>query len=185
MEKEKIRPIYSELQGYLSQAPTSERPGDWVYYGQIFEQYNNVIDKLNSISDKDYNRFKVQPETFEDGRRYVRILDYRSKLSGLISKLHGEYFYDEPSPFSGMPTTIISQTQQQTQSFQIQMLLEIQSKIDEKIPKFKEGSKERKFLERIKSSLSSVRDISQLIGLLLKTGKEIGLTLGQLFNIFK
>ena len=50
---------------------------------------------------------------------FVRVLDYRQKLGGLIARLHAEYFYDEPAPFAGMPSTIIQQTQ--SQSIDIQM----------------------------------------------------------------
>jgi len=185
MGKEEIRPIYSELQGYLSQAPALKDPHEYTLDSSLWDQHNNIVEELDKISGKSYDRFKIQPETTPDGTTLVRISAYRNKLGGLIARLHGEYFSDEPAPFSGMPGTIISQTQQQTQSFQLQMLLEIQSKIDEKIPKFNENSKERKFLERLKDSLKSVSNISQLVALLLKTGKEIGLTIAQLFNIFK
>lgn len=179
--REKIRPIYSELQGYLSQAP---REGNVIFESSVWERYNTTIDELSNISGEDYSDYKVNPIVWADSPA-VEILDYRTKLGGLIARLHGKFFPDEPPPFSGMPSTIITQTQQQTQSFQIQTLLEIQSKIDEKTPQFNEDSKERKFLDKIKDSLSSVKDVSQLITLILKVGKEIGLTLSQILNIFK
>ncbi|KKT77084.1 MAG: hypothetical protein UW73_C0028G0009 [Microgenomates group bacterium GW2011_GWB1_44_8] len=187
--KEKIRPIYSELQGYLAQAPKLENPLDRSSDKTLWTQVNNTINELNGVSAKNYDSFKLDPE-FMDQRgmiphHYIKISAYRMKLGGLIARLHAEYFSDEPAPFSGMPTTIISQTQQQNQSFQIQMLLEIQSRIDEKIPKFDEDSKEKKFLEKIKESLASVGNVSQLIALLLRVGKDIGLTVDQIFNIFK
>jgi len=185
--KEKIRPIYSELQGYLSQTPAVKDSSDWTSDSSFWNQYNNAIQELNDVSGKKYDRFKIQPEECDWSARVliIRISSYRNKLGGLISRLHAEYFSDEPTPFSGMPTTIISQTQQQNQSFQIQMLLEIQSRIDEKIPQFDEDSKEKKFLEKIKESLVSVGNVSQLIALLLRVGKDIGLTVDQIFNIFK
>lgn len=186
--RDKIRPIYCELQGYLFQAPgTPEKgSGSLFFENAVWERYNKTIDELNDISSKDYSGYKVSPE-YHSGfqTNAVGILDYRTKLGGLIARLHGENFPDETVPFGGMPSTIITQTQQQTQSFQIQMLLEIQSRIDEKIPKFDKDSKERNFLEKIKSSLSSVKDVSQLITLLLKTGNEIGLTISQILNMFK
>ena len=184
-EKEKIRPIYSELQGYLSQAPSEKTTSDATYDSSIWNQFNAAIDELNNISGNNYDRFKIHPETGGAGVAHVYILTYRSKLGGLISRLHGEFFSDEAAPFSGMPTTIISQNQQQTQSFQIQMLLEIQSKIDEKIPKFDEGSKEKRFLERVKGSLASIGNITQLVTLLLKVAQDIGLTIEQILDIFK
>jgi len=183
--KEKIRPIYEELQGYLSQTPLLKDPHDSSDDSSLWEQYNQVIEELNNISDKNYDRFRITPFSGGDGYTFIRLLVYRNKLGGLISRLHGEYFSDEPTPFSGMPSTVITQTQQQSQSFQIQMLLEIQSKIDEKILKFDKDSKERGFLEKIKSSLASVKNVTELILLLLKTGNDIGLTVEQIFNILK
>jgi len=187
--KDKIRPIYSELQGYLSQAPKLESPLDGSSDKTPWTQVNNTIDELNSISGKNYDSFKLNPEFMNQKgmipHYFIKISAYRSKLAGLIARLHGEYFSDEPAPFSGMPSTIITQTQQQSQSFQVQMLLEIRSKIDEKIPKFDKDSKERGFLEKVKGSLASVRNVAELILLLLKTGKDIGLTVDQILNILK
>ena len=103
----------------------------------------------------------------------------------MIARLHGEYFFDEPAPFSDMPNTVINQTQQQNQSFQVQMLLEVQSKIDEKISEFKEGTKEKSFLDKIKGSLSSIKNTTELFTLILKTGKDFSLTVEQILNILK
>jgi len=184
-KKENIRPIYSELQGYLSQTSKEKSISDAMYDAFIWDQFNTVIDELNSISGNNYDRFKINPKRASgSGSPFVQVLTYRSMLGGLISRLHGEFFSDEPPPFSGMPTTIISQSQQQTQSFQIQMLLEIQSTIDEKIHKFEEGAKEKKFLERVKASLASIGNITQLVALLLKVGNEVGLTIEQVAKIF-
>lgn len=187
--KEKIRPIYFELQGYLSQAPELKNPADRTEDKTLWDQVNNTINELNTVSGKNYDNFKLNP-VFINQRgliphHAIKISAYRLKLGGLIARLHGEYFSDEPAPFSGMPTTVISQTQQQTQSFQVQMLLEIQSKIDERVSKFDEGSKERTFLEKIKSSLVSVKNITELIMLILATGKGLGLTIEQILNILK
>jgi len=183
MTKEKIRPIYSELQGYLSQAP---KPED-VYIDDLslWNQYNETIDELNEISGKDYNRFQTKEEdiTKGDGYRSLKVSIYRNKLGGLIARLYGEYFSNEPAPFSGMPNTVINQTQQQSQNFQV--LFEMRSKIDEKIPEFKEGTKEKSFLDKIKSSLSSIKNTTELFTLILKTGKDSGLTVEQILNILK
>jgi len=178
--KQEIRPIYSELQGYLAQAPKTEK---FTFYGNEWEQYNNTIDELNKLTDKDYNRFKLEPLHGSLGS-FVRLETYCQKLGGLIARLHAEYFSDEVAPFAEMPSTIITQSQEQTQSFQIQMLLEVQSKIDEKIAKFDEGSKERKFLEKVKGSLASIRNIAGLIALLLSVAKECGLSIEDLKSLF-
>jgi hypothetical protein len=82
---------------------------------------------LNNVSNEDYNRFKLRKGGWTDS------LTYRTKVSGLISRLHGQYFSDEVAPFSGMPSTVITQTQHQSQLLQVQMLPDFQDRITEKI----------------------------------------------------
>lgn len=179
--KEQIRPIYSELQGYLSQAPKD--PGEVFIEASAWEQYYPAIKELNEITGKDYDKFKISP-IMGGSSYFVRVVGYRSCLAGLISRLHGEYFSDEPAPFSGMPSTIITQQQAQTQSMDVQILLDLQTKIDSQISKYAEGTPERDFLEKIKVGLSNIRNVNELISLLLRTGKEIGLSIDQILTFF-
>lgn len=182
-EKDKIRPIYSELQGYLSQAPGIKGSGV-THDSNFWSQYNSTIDELNNISDNNYDRFRISTERDGSGKQAMQIMTYRSKLGGLISRLHGEFFSDEQPPFSGMPSTIITQTQQQSQSVYVQMLLEVNSKIEQKLPKFAEGTKERTFLQKVKGSLSSIKNATGLITLLMNMAKECGLSFDDLKNLF-
>lgn len=180
LDKEKIRPLYSELQGLLSQAPEPELPGAGNIFkvsSQILTHYNDVVENLSRFTDdENYLRFIVKED-------YPSV--YRSQLSGLISRLHGKYFSNEPAPFSGMPSTVISQTQQQNQSFQVQLLLEIQSKIDEQLIKLEPGDKKRSYLEKVKGALKSIRNTAELIALILETGQEFGMTFQELKELFK
>jgi hypothetical protein len=141
-KKEDIRPIYQELQGYLSQAPGGDKIR-LIYDDNLWKQVNQAIDELNSISGEDYNRFKMRTKQIRQGREgtcnVVDVGTYRSKLGGLISRLHGKYFSDDVAPFSVMPSTVITQTQQQSQSIQVQMLLEFRDKITEKIDQLDAG----------------------------------------------
>jgi len=185
MMKEQVRPIYSELQGYLSQAPAGDK--GLIFEASIWEQHNQTIDELNTVTGKNNDRYKVEVRSIDWKRTMRRVIDsqsYRIKLGGFISRLHGEYFSDEPPPFSGMPSTMITQHQIQNQATYVQILLDLQSKIDEKLQEYKEESKEKTFLEKIKNSLSRVGNIVELIGLILRTGKELGLTVEQILKMF-
>jgi len=187
-KKEDIRPIYKEFQGYLSQAPGEDQIR-LIYDDNLWNQVNQAIDELNSISGEDYNRFKMAIKQIRHGREGTRdVVDvgtYRAKLGGLVSRLHGQYFSDEPAPFSGMPSTVISQSQQQSQTVHIQMLLDFQSKIDAQLQKIEPGDKRRTFLEKVKEALSSVKDYAGLIALWITTARECGLTLEELLELFK
>jgi len=181
--KEEIRLVYSELQGYLAQAP-DKAEGSTVDEQHFWDQYNSAVEELNSVTGKDYNRFKIEPtiEQYDDFHTsYVKVTVYRQKLGGLIARLHGEYFSDEPAPFVQMPSTVISQNQ--SQSLQVQ-LLEVGYLIQEKLGKAKDGSKQKTFLEKVKASLSSVSNITQLIALLAKLAHDSDISIEQLKDLF-
>jgi hypothetical protein len=182
MNKEDLRPLYSELQGYLVQAPTPEKPHDSTDDQSIWEQYNKSVNLVSKITGEDLNRFLIVPIEGGSGYKFIRIISYQQKLGGLISYLHGKYFADEPAPFGVEPRMVITQSQQQTQY--IQMLLEIQSKIDEKIHSLQEGSKERNFLQKFKNTLSSISNATQLISQLIRMAKEFGLSVDDISRIF-
>lgn len=178
--KDKIRPLYSEFQGYLSQTPKLRDARD-IVDDSDWMRYNEVVKELNQIAGENYNKFLIKPEILND-HTIVLVSTYRQTLGGLISRLHAEYFSDEPAPFSGMPSTIITQTQQQSQS--IQMYLDIQSKIDEAIPNFEDGSKEKGFLEKFKSSLNTASNVNDLFKLCFKLATELGVSIATLLKIF-
>jgi len=171
--KDKVKPLYSEFQGYLSQTPKSDPKSIGVIYDEaISNQYNNAIKLLSDETEKDYSRFKIEL-TGDNSEYYVYLDTYKQKLGGLISRLHAEYFSNEPAPFSGMPNTIITQTQQQ--NVHVQMVLDIQSKIDETLSKSKKGSKEEKFLNKLKKILSSIKDVNEFIKEFMRLATEFGL----------
>ena len=79
---------------------------------------------------------------------------------------------------------IINQSQQQSQSVTVQMLLDVSSKIDEHLLKGNINEKEKGFLQKIKGSLSSVRNIIDLISLVLKTAKDFNLDINYIGKLF-
>lgn len=183
MEKAKIRPIYTELQGYLSQAPA----GDKVAYLRdeaLWHQYNATIDELNTTTGKDYNKFKITNTYPSDIGTYILNSDYRSKLKGLIMRLYGEYFEDEVSPFGGGPSTVVNQNQSQSQTVQVAMLLDFQSFIDKKLLNSELEPKEKTFFEKLKSSLPSVKTSVEIVNLVVNLAKSLGLSIDQIFKLF-
>jgi len=82
-----------------------------------------------------------------------------------------------------MPSTVIQQTQNQNQTQSISILLEIQEKIISEIPKHEEGSKERTFLEKVKSILPSIKTVTDIISSILKIGSELGLSASDMHKL--
>ena len=182
---DEIRSIYGELLGYLQQMPEPESPFDEFKNERIWERVNEAIEELNKISVGNYEKFKINPLRNETRHyEYVNVREFRVALGGLINKLHSEYFSEEPGPFSGSPSTIITQQQTQEQSVLINIILEIQSKMDEKYYKSEISPEEKSYIEVIKSQLSSITSFVQLISLIIGTAKEVGLNLDQLMQIF-
>lgn len=177
--RQHLQPIYEELQGYLSQCPTSGS----LYSNTYWEQHNDCVDKLSEITNDDLKRFKVipKPSASRNGL-YLDIHEYRSKLNGLIMYLHGKYFQDMPSPFGGSPNMVVSQVQ----NTQITMLMDFQSQIDKKLYGSVLKPEEKKFLEKIKQALPIVKSATELIGLVISTAKNLGIdihTIGKIFGL--
>ncbi|MFH1971299.1 MAG: hypothetical protein ABIJ05_02860 [Patescibacteria group bacterium] len=181
--KNKVRPFYEELMGYLSQAP-SLKESSFLRDESLAPQLHSCIDQLNQITGQDFSRFKVTVHPDGDDS-YVQNTEYRSKINGLIMNLHAQFFNDEPTPFSGSPSTVVHQNQSQSQTAQAQiiMLLEFQNLIHDKLNTTKD-EKEKGFLENIKSKLAGIKNVVELIQLLVSTAKAFGLTIDQLLHIF-
>jgi len=183
--KKKIRPMYEELKGYLSQIPLPKDSDSFISNSVIFDQFNKTIDELNTCSGKNYDKFRIFPCYEEANYRTFSLIDYRQKLGGLILRLHAEYFPDEPKPFGGSPSMVINQNQQQNQNVNLQMLLKVQGLIDKKLLREKEHSTKRKFLQKIKKSLPDVKDVIELIRLILPAANDIGLKITEIAEIFQ
>ncbi len=179
--KKEVRPLYLELQGYLSQSPEIKHPSDGMSDKSIWEQYNSTVVLISKATGEEYTRFSIHPAGSSE---FVRIAPYRQRLGGIINYLHGKYFSGEPAPFGGGPSTIITQSQQQNQSVLIQMALDIERKVNEKIGNYEDGSKEKNFMQRLKSSLSSITNVADLITKLSKIANDAGLNLEDISNIF-
>jgi len=76
--KEKVRPIYEELQGYLSQAPTI-KDVSYLRDAPLWQQFNRCFDELTSLTKNDLSRFKLNPSADDDSQYFLNT-EYRSKF---------------------------------------------------------------------------------------------------------
>jgi hypothetical protein len=194
--KEDIRPIYAELQGYYSEIASVK--SDYIDEPSVWEHYNDTVDLLGRLSDRDYSRFrvKVEPESVSQEAfgvdlilpERVSTLGYRTSLAGLLKSLHATYFSNDPDPIAAGPATIITQTQTQNQSVYIQMIMEINEQLTRSEAKFKEGTPERGFIDKVKACLRAgiggITSMAQLMLLLLSVAKECGLSVEDMRRIF-
>ena len=182
MDIGEIKSLYAEFMGYLSQTPL-EKDKSAIYQEQIWEQYNKAVKHLSEITGKDYSGFFIKIEQGNIGN-FIRTNVFRTLLGGLISKLHAEYFDTLPEPFSGKQSIVINQSQQQNQQVLFQLILDVQSKIDEKLPTLKEGSKEKTFFRKLKGTLSATTGIIDLLAKVLILAKDCGISTDQLSKLF-
>jgi len=177
---EQIRSIYSELKAYQSSSEKNRS----IYENSIWERFNSLIDKLTTITgDTDYEVFKLEPKHLY-GNISVSYEQYHSKINGVIGKIEGVFGTINTKDATGTRYQFInSQTQTQTQ--EIAMLLDFQSKLDSKLydKSIKLSTQEKSFLERIKSGIAGIKDYSSLILLILSEAKELGLTLEQIIKL--
>jgi hypothetical protein len=117
--KAKIRPLYYTLQGFLKESPPYQKSEDILHDKTQWEYINSTIDRLNAVTEKNYDDFKITEEVNHNGvisYSYVRLSMLKGQLAGLINYLHGEFFSDEPAPLCGNPSMVINQHQQQSTS---------------------------------------------------------------------
>jgi len=171
--KEKVRPIYEELKGYLAQCPPVDK-AYYLYNSYYWTQIEGCIQQLNEITGKDYSKFKITliPSRNRDGE-HIENSEYRSKVNGLIMNLKGTYFNDD-NPFGGSPMVSVNQTQ----TVQVTMAVEITEMISKQL--YGENAKnlkpeEKSFLEKVKAALPTIKSAAELLALVIKTAQASGL----------
>lgn len=182
--KSKIRPIYEELQGYLSQCPLPEK-NSYISTPSSWKNLQYCIEQLNSITNDNYSRFNVdiKPSISRPGTTWperVDTIEYRSKLNALIMYLHAKYFTHDISPFGGSPSMIISQTQ----NTNITMIMDVQTLIDKKLFGENLAPEEKTFLEKLKSSLPTLKSTTDLITTIIQLANACGMSIHTLSKIF-
>lgn len=103
-------------------------------------------------------------------------------MSGLILKLYGQFFYEERNPLDGTPSTVINSSQSQSQKVDIQLLLDVGSKIENNL-KSEKDPVEKNFLQKMKDNLQTVSNYADLIKLTTKTAANVGLALDKAFAL--
>lgn len=180
MDKQEIKAIYGELMGFLSQTPPQpmDKPEISLYDEAIWTHYNKRIQSLNDLTGKDYSDYILKPNHSSSFGAYINLLTYRNKLGGIISRLHAEYFEEMAEPFSGKPSIVVNQNQEQSQSVSVllQTVVELRDKIDQQLPNYEEGTKEKGFLKKLKDSITTATSITNLMSIIVKLAAEFGIS---------
>lgn len=185
--KEKIKPIYLQLQGYLTNLPEVGNDYEVIKNKQTWEVYHETIDELSEITGESYDNFKLKIEINDNNfnKKYgcVNLNNFRFQLGGLILRLYGKYFSDEKNPLDVSSSPITNISQNQNQLVNIEIAIEMTELITKKLLEHGEGTVERNFLEKVKEGLRSGRNIVELINLILVTGANLGLSIDNILKI--
>jgi hypothetical protein len=163
--------IYEELKGVLS---AIENSTSWFDDNGFTTHANQIIKRIPTVCPEisDISSYIIQTDHIGNRGYIVQPIPAKAKLSSIIGRIKGTYKLEEPIRNNG--NTFI-QNQSQNQSQYLSLALEMQEKIISEIPKHKEGTKERTFLEKLKSALPSVKSITDILSAALKIGANIGL----------
>ncbi len=185
---EQVRPLYLSLKGLMAEAPNGSGISN-IRGKHPAETANSIIDKIVLIDDDaELNQYKTEVHPDTDGFKFVEIIQYRANLTGLIMYLFGKYFYEtETEPFGVGPNNVTYQslTQVQSQSIDVNILLQFQEFINDKLNEEDLESNEKSFLEAIKAKIANIKKVGDIISLILTTAQAYGVAIDKLVEIFK
>lgn len=181
MKKEntkEIKGVYEELKGVIS---SIENKDSWFDDNGFSAHANQIISRVTSLCPEITNvdSYKIQPGHIPNRGNIIEPIPTKAKLKSLIGRLNGLYELEVSAVNTGH--TFI-QTQQQQMN--IELLLDIRGQIEKHLQDYSKDQPERKFLEEIKSKLSTVKSAIDVLRLILATAKEYGVSLVVLLKIF-
>jgi len=181
MKKENTKEVkgaYEELKGVLS---SIENKDSWFDDNGFADHANRVITRVGSLCSEitDIESYKIRPEYIQQRGNIIEPIPTKAKLKSLIGRIKGIYELEESSANTGH--TFI-QTQQQQMN--IELLLDVRGQIDKHLQDYSKDQPERKFLEEVKSKLSTVKSAIDVLRLIISTAKEYGVSLATLLKIF-
>lgn len=154
INRQRIKSIYSEIEGYLNAFSDKEQ----IIPKQVGRNYNQLLSELTELTQTDFERHAVRMTG-----NYYLISDARMSMSSVASRLKSDYSFSEQNSSHSNPIVInVNQNQQMTVSVTtIQELIELQPD-DEVKELLKELSDaiDSKNADKSKTLLSTIGDKS-------------------------
>jgi len=93
----RMKEIYEELSGYQDQLKSVHTPNS--YDSALWELLNGSISELNVLSGTHtFDKYKITPQVRFDGNFYISVVEYKIRLSGILSLLKSRYLNQEDKP---------------------------------------------------------------------------------------
>jgi hypothetical protein len=191
MDKEKVREIYSELQGYLSQFPIGDSPDRSIDDDDYSKNINSLVLELNRLTEEDFSRFNIGVHSIKYAGRTeviheIKISEYRTKVMGLIKILHSKFFQSEHEPFSSSPSTvnINSQHQEQSQVQNIKLLIDVSKVITKNLNNAETTAEEKTFLYEVEKVLPTINGGLDLLQKVSSIATKAGIAIAAVSKLF-
>jgi hypothetical protein len=184
--EEKIKHIYGELRGMLKQAPDAHYlHGDDHH---LWERLTSISTTLVQLTgDEDYSYFAIHPKSeYSEMTSSLDISvsgnEYRTKLGGLITRLHDAYFAEQTDPLSGAPSMVnnISQNQSVSVQLYVDLALELKSALERA-----ETPTEKSFIQSLLDKVSTVKTFMDFSLLMNSLAMQFGITPDRVQQLFK
>lgn len=202
MDAQQLVKVYNGLNSInlslsLLGTQTTIHDGSW-------EHFNKLVDQAAQLTSDDHiTTSKIQSSTDHKGRPFVRVGEYATKVYAatryIYDQYHEQYFDDDIQPptlkgtSSYSPANVIHNTQNQEahQSQKTEVNIEFNQTfqyVTEQLiraeDKFKDGTPEKGFINKLKSVVSTARSTADIIKLIAATAAETGLAAEALKRIF-
>jgi len=146
---------------------------------QQFQEIVRHLSRLTAQDEINLDRFLISKGSFHG---HILVGTFRMKLMSLFGWLRQKYFPDDRL-FGGSPDTVITLTQNQVQEVHQQMVVELAAATALKAQQFKEGTTERRFLDKLQDALKGVKSAKDLVETVLGIGAHLGQTAEAILKI--
>ncbi len=178
MDDDKLKTLYAELRGILSQATPQSREHDFFTEYGALEYYDSVINELVRETEDNYDRFRLPTS----GR--LTMTTFKITVAGLIAHLRQKHFPAERDPLCTEPSAYTVQTTNVTQQVHIDMILQMDRLITKKIVEHQKGTKERTFLEKLQDGMKSASNFVDFAKTLTDAAMKAGVGIADIGRIF-
>ncbi len=199
--EESYRKIFFKLNSLNdSLLPLAQNPSHTLR-DHIWDGFNSILDELAKLSgDIHYLTLKAIP-THLNNRSSMQASNFSIKVYQAVSYLYNtqDNYLDEFAPPQTPKSSVNGQSitqnaiqdQKNTQKLNVEVNVEFNMALSyltealiEARPQYKEGSKERGFLEKLKSGIVMAKSTADLIKMIASAAAEFGISAGVLKHIF-
>jgi len=149
----------------------------------LSEQVNGIIRRTLVICPEieKIDPYIITTDNIGQRGSIIQAIQAKSKLEALIGRIKGTYNLDTNPQSTSGPTFIQNQSQTQTQHQTT--ILALQERVITEIENYAKGTKERSFLESLKSTLPSLSSTMGIFSAILSIAKDTELDIDVLKNI--